>query len=160
MSNHLIRPTQEKDIADILRLVKELAEFGGDLADVTATEADLYNVFFAPIPSAEALVAEVDGQIVGYAVFFKINSTYSGRQGLFLEDLYVTPDHRAKGIGRALFVDVVRIGHEGGYVKVDWKAYDWNTEAIRFYFSLGAVALDTQTYYRLKPEAMAKLAQK
>ena len=155
----MIRHCRPADVAALLDLVRELADFGGDLDYVTATEPDLQRCFFGPSPSAEALVAECAGKVVGHAVYFRTNSTYRGMPGLFLEDLYVSPDFRGRGIGRALFLRIALIAKERDYCKVEWKAYDDNQKAIDFYLSLGATAITTQTPYRLDQDTIGKLCR-
>jgi len=152
-----IRPCTPSDVSAVLKLIKELAEFGGDLALVTVTEEDLHRCIFGSSPSAEVLVAEINHNIVGHAVFFRTNSTYTGVPGLFLEDLYVGPEYRGRGIGKSLFLEVARLAQKRNLSKVEWKAYDWNKQAIDFYLSLGATALTEQTPYKLTRAAIDKL---
>lgn len=158
MSAYAIRPCTDKDIGSLLGLVKGLAESQNSLDAFSATEEGLHNCFFGKRPSAEAVLAEVAGEVVGFAVFFNTNSTYKAKPVLFLEDLYVTAEHRGKGIGKGLFLHVVKLAHERGCARVDWLAYDWNKQALDFYFSLGATAREDVRPYRLLPPVIEKLA--
>jgi GNAT superfamily N-acetyltransferase len=158
--NYSIRPAKPKDIPDLLRLVKELADFGGDLKKVAATESDYTDLFFAENPVAESLVAEVDNQIVAHAVFFRTSSTYAGKPGLYLEDLYVQKSFRGQGIGKSLFHAVVKIAQERNYCRVEWKTYSWNKDAIAFYELHGATPQTTHTEYKLSRSAMDALLDK
>ena len=111
----------------------------------------------APSPTVFAHVADEGGRLVGMAIWFRNFSTWTGRNGIYLEDLYVRPEGRARGIGRALVAELATIAHRSGYARVDWSVLDWNESAIRFYRSLGAVPMDEWTGYRLSGEALAAL---
>jgi len=160
MFEYDIRSFTEKDIGVFLELVKELAESQKALDMVEATEDGYRECFFGKRPYAEAVVAEVAGTVIGYAVFFLTNSTYKAKPCLFLEDLYVSPSYRSKGIGKALFLHVVNLAHERGCVRVDWLAYDWNKPALDFYGSLGATVRGDIRPYRLAQSAMEALINK
>lgn len=131
-------------------MIKELA--GHQKSDqhmVTTTEEDLHRCLFGNHPQVEALIAEESTQPIGHALFFTINSSYTGKLALFLEELYVKPQHRRKAVGKALFMHVVGLAHTRGYVRIDWKLFEGNQAAINFYRSFGAVALKNQMQYRL-----------
>jgi GNAT superfamily N-acetyltransferase len=117
----------------------------------------LTEALFAEAPVVFATVAEEEGSVVGMAVHFRNFSTWTGRVGIYLEDLYVRPDHRGRGVGRALLADLARTANDRGYGRVDWSVLDWNSSAIRFYESLGAVPMDEWTGYRLSGDALAAL---
>ena len=141
-----IRPATSSDVALIHGLICELAVYEKMLDQVVATEAMTHEALFGERPSAEAIVAEYDGQGVGFALYFPSYSTFSGRQKLYLEDLYVKPDFRGHGIGKALLAALAEIAKVRGYARMEWSVLDWNEPAIRFYESLGA---EIQKQWRL-----------
>ena len=151
----MIRPANPADVPVILDLIRGLAAYEREPDAVEATVELLTATLFGSAPSAEALVAELDGGVVGVAVFFTNYSTWSGRNGLYLEDLFVTPEARGTGLGKALLVRLAQIAVERGCARVDWSVLDWNTPAIEFYRSLGAVAKDEWTVFRLDGDALA-----
>ena len=153
-----IRPANVDDTAVLLDLIRGLAEYERLSHLVTASQATLEDALFGARPAAEALLAFEDDNAIGFAVFFHNFSTFLGRRGLWLEDLFVKPEHRRKGYGRALFLRVARIAHERRCGRFEWAALDWNEPAIRFYKSMGAVALDDWTTFRVTGEALARLA--
>lgn len=153
-----IRPAREEDVPLVLALIRELAEYERMADDVTATEADIRQALFSPVPSAEAVIATVDDAPAGFALFFHNFSTFAARRGLYLEDLYVRPDHRGRGIGRALLRHLARLARERGCHRFEWSVLDWNALAIRSYRRAGAVAMDDWTVYRLTGAALARLA--
>ena len=153
-----IRPANIDDTAVLLDLIRGLAEYEHLSHLVTASEATLEDALFGVRPGAEALLAFEDNNAIGFAVFFHNFSTFLGRRGLWLEDIFVRPGHRRKGYGRALFLHVARIAYERGCGRFEWSALDWNEPAIRFYKSMGAVALDDWTNFRVTGEALARLA--
>ena len=160
MTNFKIRPLAETEIGVFFHLLREFADTQQSLHNVSATEEGLYECFFGKRPTGEALLAELDDEPIGYAVFFRTNSTYKATPCYFLEDLYIRPSHRGKGYGKALFVDVVRRAREEGCSKVDWVAYDWNKEAVDFYLSLGAECREDVRPYRLFQDAMDALLKR
>ena len=154
-----IRPAQVEDVPLILQLIRDLATYERAPNDVTATEEQLIDVLFGPKPSAEVLLAFEDKTPVGFAVFFHNFSTWLGRPGLYLEDLFVKPDQRGKGYGRALLVDLARIARDRGCGRMEWAVLDWNDPAIQFYRKLGAAPMDEWTVFRLTGDGIAKLAE-
>lgn len=153
-----IRNATPADVATVLRFVRELAEYEREPDAVVATEADLCVALFAPDAVASCVLAEVSGAPVGFALWFRNFSTWLGKPGLYLEDLYVTPSARGAGVGRALLRHLARIAVEHGFGRFEWSVLDWNEPAIRFYESLGSVAMDEWTVRRLSGDALARLA--
>ena len=152
-----IRPATHDDVAPILEMVKELAAYERLLHTVQATEADLREALFGPRPVAEALVADRGGRAVGFALFFHNYSTFVGRPGLYIEDLYVRPAHRGQGIGGALMSHMIRLAKDRRCGRVEWAALEWNEPALRFYEAMGATALNEWRIFRLTQEAMEKV---
>ncbi len=144
-----IRPARPGDEATILGLIRELADYERLAHEVTATPALLAEHLFGAEAVAEALLAEIDGQAVGFALFFRNFSTFLGRPGLYLEDLYVRESQRGQGVGRALLGRLAELARERGYGRMEWSVLDWNQPAIDFYESLGAEAMSEWTVYRL-----------
>ncbi len=138
-----------EDAATILRLIRELADYENLLDQVRASEADILRDGFGDPPRFECLLAEQGGVAVGFALFFHNYSTFLGKPGIYLEDLFVRPEFRGKGIGRSLLEQLVRLGRERGCGRLEWWVLDWNEAAIRFYESLGAEAMSDWTVYRL-----------
>jgi len=153
-----IRFAERADVATILRFVRELAEYERAADKVVATEALLAEALFATPPAAEALIAEQAGEPVGMALFFHNFSTWTGWRGLYLEDLYVTPQARGTGAGKALLKRLARIAVDRGCARFEWSVLEWNTPAIEFYRSLGAVSMDEWRVNRVTGEALERLA--
>jgi GNAT superfamily N-acetyltransferase len=153
-----IRTARVEDVPIILQLIRDLATYERAPNDVTATEEQLVEVLFGSRPSAEVLLALEADTAVGFAVFFHNFSTWLGRPGLYLEDLFVKPEMRGKGYGRALLVHLAKIARERGCGRMEWAVLDWNDPAIQFYRKLGAKPLDEWTVFRLTGEGIAKLA--
>ena len=147
----------ERDIPVIVRLIRNLAEYEKLSDEVTVTEDGLRESLFGKHPAAEVLIAYADAEPVGFAVFFHNYSTFLGRQGMYLEDLFVLPEWRRQGCGRQLLIKVARIATERGCGRMEWSVLDWNEPALRFYKSLGAQAMDQWTVYRLTGEALRQL---
>jgi GNAT superfamily N-acetyltransferase len=147
------------DVAVLLQLIRGLAEYEKLLPEVSATAEGLRAALFGPRPVAEAILARFDGTPVGFAVFFHNFSTFVGKPGIYLEDLFVLPEHRGKGIGRALLLHVAALANERGCGRFEWAVLDWNRPAIEFYRRLGARAMDEWTIFRLTGEALAKLGK-
>ena len=156
--NFQIRPARVEDVPIILQLIRDLATYERAPHEVTATEEQLVDVLFGERPAAEVLLA-FEGQLpIGFAVFFHNFSTWLGRPGLYLEDLFVKPDKRGKGYGRALLVELAKIARNRGCGRMEWAVLDWNEPAIKFYRSLGAKPMDEWTVFRLTRDEIAKLA--
>jgi GNAT superfamily N-acetyltransferase len=153
-----IRFATRADVATILRFVRELADYERAADKVVATEDLLSEALFATPPAAEALIAEVDGAAVGMALFFHNFSTWTGWRGLYLEDLYVTPDARGSGAGTALLKRLAAIAVERACARFEWSVLDWNEPAIRFYRAMGAEAQDEWTVMRVTGDALTRLA--
>ncbi len=154
----MIRPARPQDVPQIHRLIRELAEYEKSLDQVTATEEDLRRALFGERPAVFAHVAEQDGAVAGFALWFLNYSTWLGRHGIWLEDLYVTPRLRGTGLGRALLAELARICVRSGYGRLDWWVLDWNSAARGFYTSLGAAAMDDWTVHRISGEDLRALA--
>jgi GNAT superfamily N-acetyltransferase len=153
-----IRPATLDDVPTILSLIRDLAEYERAPNAVVATEEGLREVLFGARPAAEVVLALEGKMPVGFAVFFHNFSTWLGRAGLYLEDLFVRPDARGKGYGRALLVHLARIAQERGCGRMEWAVLDWNEPAIQFYRKLGAAPNEEWTVFRLTSEGIAKLA--
>ncbi|MCG8480784.1 MAG: GNAT family N-acetyltransferase [Spirochaetales bacterium] len=153
-----IAPARVEDAPLITSFIKELAEYEKLSHKVEATESMIEEALFGSSPAAEAVIARCGDEPAGFALFFTTFSTFVGRPGLYLEDLFVRPRFRAHGIGRALLVYLARTARERNYGRVEWAVLDWNTRAISFYRSLGANAMDEWTVYRLDEEALTRLA--
>ena len=154
----MIRPAEAADIPAIHQLIRDLAEYEKALPEVSATQEDLHRALLGERPAVFAHVAENDGQVVGFALWFLNFSTWTGQQGIYLEDLYVRPDQRRSGLGRALLAELARICVARGYTRLEWSVLDWNSPARRFYASLGAVELGEWTVTRLAGPALRALA--
>ncbi len=155
-----IRPARPGEAGLVLTFVRELADYENRSHEVVATEAMLDAALFAAQPRVFCDLAEWDGAPVGFALWFLDFSTFSGRIGIYLEDLFVRPAHRGKGIGKALMVHLARRCAANGWSRLQWSVLDWNTPSIDFYKSLGAVMLDEWTGVRISGEALARLAAK
>ena len=154
-----IRPAHVEDVPVILQLIRDLATYERAPNEVTATEEQLVVVLFGEQPAAEVLLAFEGQSPVGFAVFFYNFSTWLGRPGLYLEDLFVNPDKRGKGYGRALLVELAKVARERECGRMEWAVLDWNEPAIKFYRSLGAKPMEEWTVFRLTRDGIAKLAQ-
>ncbi len=137
-----IRPATANDVSLLTALIHELAEFEHLANEASVTEEDVARDGFGVHPKFRALIAEWDGQVAGYAVFFEFYSSFQGRAGLFLDDIFVRPDFRKHGIGKALLAHVAGVAWKEKYFCMRWEVLDWNTQAIDFYTKLGAVFLD------------------
>lgn len=149
---------RESDVPVILQLIRGLADYEKLSHAVTATEEKLRETLFGEHPGADVLLARMHHECVGFALFFPNYSTFLAKPGIFLEDLYVKPEWRGKGIGRALLVRVAQMARERGCGRLEWEVLDWNEPAIRFYKSLGAVPMEEWTKYRVTGEALENLA--
>jgi GNAT superfamily N-acetyltransferase len=153
-----IRPARVEDVPVILELIRDLATYERAPDEVTATEEQLVEVMFGERPAAEVLLAFEGKLPVGFAVYFYNFSTWLGRPGLYLEDLFVKPEKRGKGYGRAFLVELAKIARDRGCGRMEWAVLDWNEPAIKFYRSLGAKPMDEWTVFRLTRDEIAELA--
>jgi GNAT superfamily N-acetyltransferase len=158
-SNFEIRPARMEDVPVILELIRELATYERAPDEVTATEEQLVDVLFGERPAAEVLLAFEGKSPIGFAVFFHNFSTWLGRPGLYLEDLFVKPEKRGKGYGRALLVDLAKIARDRACGRMEWAVLNWNEPAIKFYRALGAKPLEEWTVFRLTRDGIAELAK-
>src|SRR5205085_9230875 len=158
MEKFMIRPATVVDVPVILELIRALATYERAPNEVTATEEGLRDVLFGAKPAAEVLLAFENETAVGFAVFFHNFSTWLGLPGIYLEDLFVKPEHRGKGYGRALLIDLAKIARGRGCGRLEWAVLDWNDPAIEFYRKLGAKPMDEWTVFRLTRDGIAKLA--
>jgi GNAT superfamily N-acetyltransferase len=156
--NFQIRSARVDDVPIILELIRDLATYERAPDDVTATEEQLVDVLFGERPAAEVLLAFEGESAVGFAVYFYNFSTWLGRAGLYLEDLFVKPEKRGKGYGRALLVELAKIARDRGCGRMEWAVLNWNEPAIKFYQALGAKPMDEWTVFRLTRDEIAKLA--
>src|ERR1700722_862980 len=150
----MIRPAVENDVEELVELIHDLAEFERSPGSVEIRPDDLRDALFGASPTVFAHVADESGRLVGMAIWFRNFSTWTGRNGIYLEDLYVRPEARTRGIGRALVAELASIPRRSGYARVEWSVLDWNEPAIGFYRSLGAVPMEEWTGYRLSGEAL------
>ena len=158
----MIRPARPDDVPAILQLIQDLAEYEGARHEARATPEQLEHALFGDAPSVFAHLAEHSGpagpEVAGFALWFLNFSTWTGRHGIYLEDLYVRPELRGRGYGAALLAELARICVDRGYARVQWSVLDWNQPAIDFYRRLGAKPLDEWTVYRLEDEALERVA--
>jgi GNAT superfamily N-acetyltransferase len=160
MSNIRIRNATPADVPVILELIRELAEYEQLLQFVTATEERLRQTLFGPKPAAEAVLADLEGECAGFALFFSSYSTFRAQPGIYLEDLYVKQHLRGRRVGSALLRHLAALAIERGCARLDWSVLNWNEPSIRFYEMLGAKPLSDWTSYRLSGEALEQLAAK
>ncbi|WP_063780997.1 GNAT family N-acetyltransferase [Nonomuraea sp. SBT364] len=154
----MIRPATPDDVPAINQMVRDLAEYEKSLHEVKLTEERLKDALFGDSPAAFAHVAESDGAVVGFALWFLSFSTWTGTHGIYLEDLYVQPGARGGGHGKALMTELARIGVERGYERFEWSVLDWNRPTIDFYRSIGAEPCDDWIRYRLSGEPLRSFA--
>ena len=153
-----LRPAREVDVPVIRHLIRELAEYERLLPEAVVTEDDLRAGLFGPRPHAEVLIAEAAGEVAGFALFFHTFSTFVGKPGLYLEDVYVRPEHRRRGLGTAFFRRLARLAVERGCGRLEWSVLDWNEPALRFYRKIGAVPMSEWTVQRLAGDGLRRLA--
>lgn len=158
MSALKIRPATEQDIDLILQFVRELAIYEKAEHEVQATPDHVRNTLFGANPAVFGLICEVDAKAIGFAVYFFNYSTWQGRHGLYLEDLYVTPDARGHGAGKALLQHLAQIAVDKDCGRFEWSVLDWNTPSIEFYDSLGALPQNEWIRYRMTGDALQALA--
>ena len=154
----MIRPATSADVPAIIQLIRALAEYEKLSHQVILDEARLREHLFGARPYAEVLLAEEAGRVVGYALYFHSYSTFLARPSLYLEDLFVLPEHRGRGHGKALLARLARISVERGCGRFEWMVLDWNTPAIRFYESLGAVVSPEWQLCRMTGDALQRFA--
>ena len=150
-----LRPAELRDVSPIVQLIRELAEFEQLTHLVQVTPERLQPHLFGPKPVAEAWVAEVQGEVVAFALFFTNFSTFLAQPGLYLEDLFVKPGHRSAGIGRALLTRLAQLAVERGHGRFEWSVLDWNHNAIRFYETMGATLMPDWRICRISGDALA-----
>lgn len=155
-----VRNASEEDVPLILDLIRELAEYEKLSHEVVATEDGLRRSLFGERPAAEVLIGEFEGRPAAFALFFHNFSTFLGKPGIYLEDLYVRPRFRGRGMGKAMLVRLAKLARERGCGRLEWSVLDWNEPSISFYESLGAVAMTDWTVYRVTGEALNSLASK
>jgi GNAT superfamily N-acetyltransferase len=153
-----IRPAALNDVDEILALIYELALYEKAPEEAKATREQIIESFFSSDPKVFCEIVEVDGAVAGFAIWFLNYSTWQGKHGIYLEDLFVRPQYRGKGLGKALLKHLAAICEERGYGRFQWWVLDWNQPAIDFYRSLGAVAMDEWTVFRVSEQALTQLA--
>ena len=152
-----IRPAKIQEVGEVLQLIQDLAIYEKAPEQVEASKEDLLNTIFASDPRVFCDLVEVDGQIAGMAIWFLNYSTWQARHGIYLEDLFIKPEYRGRGYGKALLKHLAKICDEKGYGRLQWWVLDWNSPAIEFYKSLGAEAMDEWTVYRTSGKALKDL---
>jgi GNAT superfamily N-acetyltransferase len=157
--NFKIRDATIADIPIIFQLIRDLATYERAPNDVVATEKDLEEVLFSAEPAAKVVIAFENAEPVGFAVYFFNFSTWLGRPGLYLEDLFVKPEMRGRGYGRALLVHLAKIARDHNCGRIEWAVLTWNAPAIEFYKKIGAVSLDEWRVFRLTGDGIGKLAE-
>ena len=152
-----IRTAKREEVGEVLQLIQDLATYEKAPDQVEASRDDLLNTIFAKEPRVFCDLVEVDGQIAGMAIWFLNYSTWQAKHGIYLEDLYIKPEFRAKGYGKALLKHLAQICDKQGYGRLQWWVLDWNSPAIEFYRSFGAEAMDEWTVYRTSGQALKDL---
>jgi GNAT superfamily N-acetyltransferase len=152
-----IRPAKREEVGEVLQLIQDLATYEKAPDQVEASRDDLLNTIFAKEPRVFCDLVEVDGQIAGMAIWFLNYSTWQAKHGIYLEDLYIKPEFRARGYGKALLKHLAQICDREGYGRLQWWVLDWNSTAIEFYRSFGAEAMDEWTVYRTSGQALKDL---
>ncbi|NUR88221.1 MAG: GNAT family N-acetyltransferase [Nonomuraea sp.] len=155
----MIRPATPDDVPAIVTMIRELAAYEKAEHEVRVTEEMLRDSLFGERPAAFAHMAEQDGEAVGFTLWFLTYSTWRGVHGIYMEDLYVRPEHRGGGHGRALMAELARICAERGYQRLEWSVLDWNEPSIAFYDKLGAQSQDEWLKYRLTDEPLERLSR-
>jgi GNAT superfamily N-acetyltransferase len=154
-----LRPATQADVDTILGLIRGLAEYENLLDRVVATPEKLTDTLFGAHPAAEVLLAEVDGQVQGFALFFHNYSTFLAQRGLYLEDLFVRPEARGRGVGKALLKALAELAVQRGCGRFEWSVLDWNQSAIDFYQAMGATVMPDWRICRVTGEALTRLGQ-
>jgi GNAT superfamily N-acetyltransferase len=153
-----VRPVRPDDVPAVVGLVRELAEYEKAVHEVRLTEEQLTDCMFGGSPALFGHVAEDDGEVVGVALWFLNYSTWRGTHGIYLEDLFVQPQYRGRGLGRELLRTLAAVCVERGYSRLEWSVLDWNTPSIDFYKAAGAVPMDEWTVFRLTDDALSAFA--
>jgi GNAT superfamily N-acetyltransferase len=153
-----LTPAVQSDVPLILELIKALAEYEKMADQVVTTEADLRAALFGPRPAAEVIIGYAGDEPAGFAMYFQTFSTFKGRPGLYLEDIFVKPEWRKHGLGTMLLARLARIAVERGYGRMEWSVLDWNEMALRVYRAIGARPMDEWTVYRLNGDPLRQLA--
>ena len=153
----IIRPARKDEAGIILQLIHDLALYEKATHEVEATEKEIVETIFSENPKVFCELVEVDGDIAGMAIWFLNYSTWQGKHGIYLEDLFVKPEYRGRGYGKALLQHLAQICNEKGYGRFQWWVLDWNSPAIEFYRNLGAVAMDEWTVYRVAGDDLKSL---
>ena len=154
-----IRPARGDEVGRFLQLIHDLAVYEKAPNEVEATEKELLETIFSNDPKVFCDLVEVDGEIAGMAIWFLNYSTWQGKHGIYLEDLFIKPEYRGRGYGKALLKHLAKICDDKGYGRFQWWVLDWNSPAIEFYRSLGAVAMDEWTVYRVSGQALKELGE-
>jgi GNAT superfamily N-acetyltransferase len=154
-----IRPARQEEVGIVLQLIHDLAVYEKAPNEVEATEKELLETIFTSDPKVFCDLVEVDGEIAGMAIWFLNYSTWQGKHGIYLEDLFIKPEFRGRGYGKALLKHLAKICDDKGYGRFQWWVLDWNSPAIEFYRSLGAVAMDEWTVYRVSGQALKELGE-
>ena len=154
-----IRPARQEEVGIVLQLIHDLAVYEKAPNEVEATEKELLKTIFSSDPKVFCDLVEVDGEIAGMAIWFLNYSTWQGKHGIYLEDLFIKPEYRGRGYGKALLKHLAKICDEKGYGRFQWWVLDWNSPAIEFYRSLGAVAMDEWTVYRVSGAPLKELGK-
>mgnify|MGYP001424766162 FL=1 len=154
-----IRPARKEEVGIVLQLIHDLAHYEKAPNEVEATERELLATIFSDEPRVFCDLVEVDGVIAGMAIWFLNYSTWQGKHGIYLEDLFIKPEFRGRGYGKSLLQHLARICEENGYGRFQWWVLDWNSPAIEFYRSLGAVAMDEWTVYRVSGDELKDLGK-
>ena len=158
IKNFIIRAATVGDCTLILDFIKELAEYEKLLHEVTATAETLKETLFSDNRYAEVIIGEYDSKPIGYALFFHNFSTFTGRPGIYLEDIYVQPELRGKGMGKCILAYIAKLAVQRNCTRVEWSVLDWNTPSIEFYRSIGAIPMEGWTVQRLHGEALQNFA--
>jgi GNAT superfamily N-acetyltransferase len=153
-----IRPAKQSDAPLVLEFIRKLAEYGDISSEATVTESDVRASLFGERPVAEAILAYVGSEPAGFAVYSFTFSSFMGKPGIFVEDLFVEHQFRGRGVGKALLLTLARLGRERGCGRLEWSVLNWNEQAMEFYQELGAVPMDEWTTFRLTGEALDRLA--
>ena len=154
-----IRPARQEEVGIVLQLIHDLAVYEKAPNEVEATEKELLETIFSSDPKVFCDLVDVDGEIAGMAIWFLNYSTWQGKHGIYLEDLFIKPEYRGRGYGKALLKHLAKICDEKGYGRFQWWVLDWNSPAIEFYRSLGAVAMDEWTVYRVSGAPLKELGK-